>query len=359
MLYVTITYNLIWRTYMKALYFTADKTMELRDIAVPVPKTGQYLIRVKMCGICGSDFEGYMGKTGRRTPPMIMGHEFAGVITEAPEGGKFKKGESVVVFPKPFCGTCEYCKKGLVNVCTSGICMGVLSANGAMCEYVAVDEKYLIPFSPEKLPYDIASMTEPLSVAYRAVYKISDEELQASDHIVVIGAGTIGLLVTAMLAHRKAKHIIVSDTQEFRLEAAKKMGAHTVVNPASGDFEEAIKKATDGKKCDFSIEAVGISATAESSLDALKIGGTAIWIGNAQKIVSINMQKIVTTELSVRGSYVYDFDGFKKCVELLQDKVIDVSSMITNTYKLQDGVAAFKSLENNTDGKMLKVMLEV
>jgi threonine dehydrogenase-like Zn-dependent dehydrogenase len=148
--------------------------MELRDIPAPVPKPGEYRIRVKANGICGSDVEGYLGRTGRRTPPMIMGHEAAGIIEEAPAGGKYSKGQRVAVFPKPFCGVCDYCKAGLVNVCPEGICMGVMDVNGSMAEYIALEEKYLLPFSRD-LSFNEASMTEPLAVAYRSAYKISQE----------------------------------------------------------------------------------------------------------------------------------------------------------------------------------------
>ena len=106
---------------MKSLYYVGEKTMELREDPKPIPKPGQYLIKVRGNGICGSDFEGYMGKTGRRSAPMIMGHEVSGVIEQAPVGGSLKAGQRVVVFPKPFCGVCDLCKKGMVNVCTAGI----------------------------------------------------------------------------------------------------------------------------------------------------------------------------------------------------------------------------------------------
>ena len=161
---------------MKALYYLGEKTMEVRDIPLPPLKPGQYLIRTRSNGICGSDFEGYLGKTGRRLPPMIMGHEVAGIIEEAPANGKLRKGERVVIFPKPFCGECDYCRKGLVNVCPAGICMGVLDQPGSMTEFVAVDEKYLLPFAAT-LSYNEAAMTEPLAVAYRGAHKLSDREL--------------------------------------------------------------------------------------------------------------------------------------------------------------------------------------
>lgn len=342
---------------MKALYYVGNKTMEIRDVPVPTLKTGQYLVRVRANGICGSDFEGYLGKTGRRIPPMIMGHEVSGVIEDVPVSGRFKKGERVVVFPKPFCGECDFCKKGMVNVCPAGTCMGVMDFNGSMTEFIAVDEKYLIPFGPD-LTFDEAAMTEPLAVAYRSVNKISDQEIKEAEFCMVIGAGTIGLLVVALLKMRGAKHIIVSDAANFRLETARRMKADYTINSREVDFLEAVKEITNGKMCDFAIEAVGIAATAANSLDCLRIGGTVVWIGNAQKMVEVNMQKIVTTELTIKGNYVYDFSGFRESLKLLEQKRIDISPLMTNVYPLTDGVKAFTDLENNKDGKMLKVFLE-
>ena len=341
---------------MKALFYVADKVMEMRDIPKPELKAGQYLIQVKSNGIYGSDFEGYMGKTGRRTAPMIMGHEFSGIIAEAPKGGRYAVGEKVVVFPKPYCGVCDLCKKGMVNLCPEGICMGVLDANGSMCEYVAIDEKYLLPF--DGISFNEAAFTEPLAVAYRSVFKISDEELKEAEHIIVIGAGTIGLLVLALLKYRGAKHVIISDATDFRLDIAKQMGADDVLNPRTEVFMDGIKRLTGGKGCDISIEAVGIAPTAQNSLECLKIGGTAIWIGNAAKVVEVPMQKIVTMELKIKGNYVYDLDGFADSLRLLSEGKINTKPLMTNIYKLEDGVQAFKDLENNREGKMLKVILE-
>ncbi|WP_319756703.1 zinc-binding dehydrogenase [uncultured Sphaerochaeta sp.] len=341
---------------MKALYYVGEKEMELREIPTPAPNENEYLIQVKSNGICGSDFEGYMGKTGRRTPPMIMGHEFSGVVAQAPKGGKFQEGQKVVVFPKPYCGVCEFCKKGMVNVCPEGICMGVLDVDGSMCEYVTIEEKYLLPF--DGISFSEAAFTEPLAVAYRSVYKISDDELAEADYTLIIGAGTIGLMALALLKYRGAKNVIVSDATDFRLGIAKELGADYLVNPRTQDFLAEITAITSGKMIDFSIEAVGIAPTAKNSLECLKIGGTAIWIGNAQKIIEVNMQNIVTKELKIKGNYVYDLDGFADSLRLLSERKINIKPLITHSYKLEDGVQAFKDLENNREGKMLKVMLE-
>lgn len=341
---------------MKALYYVGERQMELREVEKPIRKEGEYLIKVKANGICGSDFEGYMGKTGRRTPPMIMGHEFSGIVEEAPASGKFLKDQKVVIFPKPYCGVCELCKKGMVNVCPEGICMGVLDFNGSMCEYITIEEKYLLPF--DGISFNEAAFTEPLAVAYRSVYKISDRELAEAGFTLVIGAGTIGLLALALLKYRGAKNIIVSDATDFRLDVARELGSDFTINPRTADFTEEIQRITGGKGCDFAIEAVGIAPTAQNSLDSLKIGGTAIWIGNAQKMVEVNMQKIVTKELSIKGNYVYDLKGFADSLDLLQQKKINIKPLMTHIYKLEEGVQAFKALEDNRDGKMLKVILE-
>nr|WP_319474022.1 zinc-binding dehydrogenase [uncultured Sphaerochaeta sp.] len=341
---------------MKSLYYVGEKQMVLREVPTPVPSENEYLIQVKSNGICGSDFEGYMGKTGRRTPPMIMGHEFSGVVAQVPKGGKFQEGQKVVVFPKPYCGVCEFCRKGMVNVCPEGICMGVLDVDGSMCEYVTIEEKYLLPF--DGISFNEAAFTEPLAVAYRSVFKISDAELAEADYTLIIGAGTIGLMALALLKYRGAKHVIVSDATDFRLGIAKELGADYLVNPRTQDFLAEIATITSGKMIDFSIEAVGIAPTAKNSLECLKIGGTAVWIGNAQKIIEVNMQDIVTRELKIKGNYVYDLNGFADSLKLLSERKINIKPLITHSYKLEDGVQAFKDLENNREGKMLKVMLE-
>ena len=201
-------------------------------------------------------------------------------------------------------------------------------------------------------------MTKPLAVAYRSVHKISNQEIKEAEYCMVIGAGTIGLLVVALLKMRGAKNIIVSDVTNFRLETAKKMKADHTINSREVDFLETVKTITNGKMCDFAIEAVGIAPTASNSVDCLRIGGTVVWIGNAQKIVEVNMQKIVTTELTIKGNYVYDFPGFRESLKLLEQRKINISPLMTNVYPLSDGVKAFRDLENNKDGKMLKVFLE-
>ena len=329
--------------------------MELRDIPVPEPKHDEYLIKIEACGICGSDVEGFLGKTGRRTAPMIMGHEFAGIVEKAPEGGVYQTGSKVTVFPKLYCGECEMCKKGLVNLCPRAKFFGVMDFNGAMTEYIGVKEKYLIPYSG--VGADVASMAEPVAVAYSAVSQITCEQMAEARNILVVGAGTIGLLTLCWLKYRGAKRIICSDSSDYRLELALRIGADAVVNPLKCEFEQKISELTDGRMCDISMEAVGVSPTAQASVDALNNSGRAIWIGNAVKMVSVNMQSIVTKELKISGSYIYSFEDFKTCIALLSEKAIDVKQIITHRMGMGRGVDAFETLCDNKEGKAVKIIL--
>ncbi|MCL1796667.1 MAG: alcohol dehydrogenase catalytic domain-containing protein [Clostridia bacterium] len=329
--------------------------MELRDIPVPQPKYDEYLIKVEACGICGSDVEGFLGKTGRRTAPMIMGHEFAGIVEKAPKGGAYETGSKVAVFPKFYCGECETCKKGFVNLCPHANFLGVMDCDGAMTEYLYVKEHYLIPYSG--VGANVASMTEPAAVAYGAVSKLSDRQIAEARNIFVVGAGTIGLLALSWLKYRGAGRVICSDASNYRLELASRMGADAVVNPMECEFTQKISELTGGEMCDISVEAVGINPTAQASVDALKNSGLSIWIGNAAKMVSVNMQSIVTKELQIKGSYIYSFEDFKICVKLLSEKAIDVLPIITHRMDLSKGVEAFETLRDNKDGKAVKIIL--
>lgn len=339
---------------MKALYYIGGQKVELRDIPMPKTQNDEYLVRIKACGVCGSDYEGFLGKTGRRIPPMIMGHECAGVIEKGIVDGKFQPGTQVAIFPKFYCGECETCRAGLVNLCPHAKFLGVMDCDGAMTEYCSVPERYLVPFCGS---YTLAAMAEPAAVAYNAIFKIPEQMLQEAEHILVVGAGTIGLLALLWLKYRGARHIIVSDTFAYRLDLAKELGADAVINPAQEDFLEAIERLTEKKMCDISIEAVGISVTASNSIMALHQSGTAVWIGNAAKTVSIDMQRVVTTELKIRGSYIYTRDDFDQCVRLLTEKAIDISRLISKEIPLENGVGAFEMLQKNEFGRIIKVIL--
>lgn len=336
--------------------YKGPKKIVLEDIMRPMPNKNELLIKVRTIGICGSDFEGYLGKTGRRIPPMIMGHEFSGEIEKIGNNSKFKKGDRVVIYPKLYCGKCNFCNRGLTNLCPNSEFLGVLSKNGGMVDYITINEEYVFKVN-KNIPFKEASLVEPLAVAYNAVNKIKIQDLQNSKYLLIIGAGTIGLLILQLLKLKKVGNIIISDLYDCRLEKAKELRADFIINPKKNDFFEEIKKITKGNLVDYSFEAVGFSVSASQSLEILKPGGTAVWVGNAQKIIEINMQKIVTNEINIKGNYIYTKEDFANSLKLVENRKINFESIISLEEKFENGVSAFKKLEQNKNGEIIKIVL--
>ncbi len=341
---------------MKALVYNGPNDIKLKDLPKPVRKKGEVLIKIKACGICGSDVEGYLGISGRRTAPMVMGHEFAGKVVEVDKNSEFSKGDKVTVYPKLYCGECIYCQKDLTNICPEADFFGVMDKDGAMQEYLSIPEKYVLKINKD-ISYAEISMVEPLAVAYRSSSKISTSDLKNANFVLLIGAGTIGLLILQVLKLKGVKNVIVSDLSDKRLKKAELLGASATINPKNSNFTEDIEKITNGKMADYSFEAVGVSASAAQSLSALKIGGTAVWVGNAQKIIEVNMQNIVTTELNIIGNYIFNRKDFTDSLELIEAGKINLKPLISIKEDLINGEEMFKKLVNNSDGEILKIVL--
>jgi len=342
---------------MKALVYKGPEIVELEDIPQPEPKGDESLIKIRTVGVCGSDFEGYLGKTGRRTPPMVMGHEMSATVEVPAENSRFKMGDNVVVQPKLYCGQCDFCRQGLTNLCPGADFFGVMTKNGGMAEYLAVPERCLFHFK-DTLDFQSASMVEPLAVSYRAAYQIPEATLQQANYTLVVGAGTIGLLILQMLKLRGAKNLVVSDLSDHRLDIAKNLGAAFTVNPQNEDFLSRIKEITDNAMIDVAVEAVGFEASVSQALNAMKNRGTFVWVGLAEKMIRVNMHQIVTTEANIRGSFVYSEKDFLESLRLIETGKIRLDPIITSTEPLENGAAVFQSLKANKDGKLLKILLE-
>jgi len=339
---------------MKALRYLGEKTLEVQEITAPEPKKGEVLIRVKGCGICGSDVHGYLGLTGRRLPPMTMGHEFAGEVAKrGPEAERFGVGEKVIVQPIHFYGECENCKDGLTMLCLNKRFFGVLTQDGAMAEYIAVPEKLLY-----KLPEDsncyVGALTEPYAVAYGAVLKAGNLEGKT---VLVIGAGTIGACVLQLVKTKNPAKIIVSDLSDARLRTTKELGADAVINPAKEDFMEAVSGITGGAMIDISIECVGVQATANQSIQCLRVGGTAVWVGMSQKEMTINMQDVVCSARRVLGSFNYTHEEFGQVAEIVTSGKLATDKLITKVISLHEAVEVFDDIHKNPDA-YLKVIID-
>ncbi|MBI5033262.1 MAG: galactitol-1-phosphate 5-dehydrogenase [Chloroflexi bacterium] len=337
---------------MKALVYEGAWQMPMRDVPIPEPGTDQVQVKVETVGVCGSDVHGFKGTTGRRKPPIIMGHEFSGTITAAgAEVKNFLVGDRVVVTPLLTCGYCDNCRAGFPNICQNRSGLGV-NLNGAYADYVSVSQKMVFPL-PGEMSWEQGALVEPLAVAMHAV---NLTPMQLMDTVVIIGAGTIGLLTILAAKMKGAGKIIVSDVSAHRLDFAKRLGADVVVNPAKEDAIDAVKQQTNGKGAPAVIEAVGITATTKQSLFMARNGGNVVWIGNSDPEITINMQQIVTRELTVRGTYGFN-DEFGLSIEAIRTQRIDPTGLIEKRAALADGSGIINDLaKGNAD--WIKVMLK-
>jgi len=337
---------------MKALMLTGKEVIEVVDLEKPEINSDEVLINIKATGICGSDIKGYAGKNERMLPPIIMGHEFTGCISEiGREVRGFDIGEKVVVLPLLFCGKCKYCKKGQTNLCLNKSFLGVLGINGSMAEYIAMPSKQLYRL-PDKIDYITGTLIEPLSVAFSAVNKVNTD----GKMVLIIGAGTIGLLILEILKKKRPLKVLVADIREHRLDLAKKIGADLTINPLKENMAQVIEKNTDSNGIDISFEAVGTSETAKQSIDLLNVKGISVWVGNSEKEVMVDMQEIVTREKSIIGSYIYTHAEFGQVVDLLNKSDLDLNAFISDVMPLEEGPEAFKKVSADTS-KSLKTIL--
>jgi L-iditol 2-dehydrogenase len=326
---------------MQALMMKAIKELQIVEVPIPeIEHPDDVVVKVKSVGICGSDLHGYTGESGRRIPPLIMGHEATGDVIRVGEGVQsLRPGDRVAIQTVHFCGKCSQCLAGQQNLCENRRIMG-MNESGAYAEYVRWRSESLFKL-PEGLPYEHGALAEPLSVAVHAVGLAS---FKPYDTVFVVGAGTIGLLALSVLKLMGVSCIIVSDTSDTRLEVARKVGAHVTVNPQTEDVRQVVEQYTDGKGVDVSFEAVGLGATAQQTLEVTRNKGTVIWIGNNHRMVEIDMQAIVTRELNVIGSYGMSSQEFERSLKMLADGQIPVEHLINRRATLSEGPGLFDEL---------------
>ena len=338
---------------MKALVYNGPEDMTLNDIDVPKIKDNEVLIQVHETGICGSDVHGYMGKTGRRIPPMVMGHEFSGVISRVGKNVTgYEVGDRVTAQPGIGCGECDFCKSGHTNLCPSLGMLGVMSTPGSLAEFMAVPAHLLYKL-PDGVSFEYGAMIEPLAVGYSAVMKVPDLE---GENVLVVGSGTIGLMVLQVLTKMKCKSIIVSDLSDYRLELAKKIGADYVINPANQDMSDEIATATGGMMIDVAFEVVGIGPTVNQAIASLHKGGTCVWVGNSAKMIEINMQSVVTRQLRIQGTYAYTHEEFGEALDFLLENKLNLDPIISAVVSLEEGPEYFHKLAKDP-GKLIKVLV--
>jgi len=340
---------------MKSLLLTQYNHLEITDTPQPQPSPDEVLIEVAACGICGSDVHGFDGSTGRRIPPLVMGHEAAGRIAALGANVKnFKIGERVTFDSTVYCGACPNCQRGDINLCDNrqvlGVSCGDYRRSGAFAEYVAVPAR-IVHRIPDNLPFTEAAMLEATAVALHAVRLTP---LEKNSTTLVVGAGMIGLLILQSLRATGTKQVFVADVDASRLKMAKDLGATEVLN-AKSDLAQQVLKLTDGNGVDAVLEAVGRTETISDSIDSVRKGGTVTLVGNFAPEVKIHLQKVVSRQIRLQGSCASSGE-YPQAIELLASGAIKVKPLISQVAPLEDGPAWFDRLHTGEAG-LLKVVL--
>jgi 2-desacetyl-2-hydroxyethyl bacteriochlorophyllide A dehydrogenase len=318
---------------------------------VPLPKIkdDEALVKVKAVSICGSDLHAYRGVSKRRIPPLVMGHEFSGEIVEL--GKKVKNlsiGERVVVEPIVSCGTCRLCRLGRDNICENLQLVG-LHLSGAFSEYVSVPIKKCYTL-PTTVPFEEASLVEPLAVAVHAVHLAS---LEKNEAIAIIGSGAIGLMTLQVAKNRGVGKIVILDTLDYRLTLARKLGATTTINVRKEDPLQRIL--TDGG-VDTVFEAVGHQETVQQGLAMVRTGGKVIVIGMLEATMHLPMLDITVKEIDLQGSYGYTSDDFRQALKLITQGKVNVKPLITHLLPLDDIKKGFEILSQGAED-VIKIVL--
>ena len=341
---------------MKALVLKEYNHLVYEEVPEPRINPDEVLVRIKACGICGSDVHGMDGSTGRRIPPLIMGHEASGVIMETGANVKdFSKGDRVTFDSTIYCGTCHFCRLGLINLCDNRRVLGVscddYRQNGAFAEYVAVP-RYILYRLPEMLTFERAALVEPLSVALHAVGRVP---LSPDDTAVVVGAGMIGLMVVQALRAAGCGYIVAVDIDRNRLDLAGELGADMVLDFNKCDVIREVLKMTGDCGADLAFEVVGIAPTVKTAVSTLRKGGSLVLVGNLSPVAELPLQEVVTREVTLYGSCA-SCGEYPECLDMIARGAVNVDALISAVVPLADGSLWFKRLYNR-EQELMKVIL--
>jgi L-iditol 2-dehydrogenase len=341
---------------VKALLLSQYRHLEITDIPIPAPARDELLVRVAACGICGSDVHGYDGSSGRRIPPLVMGHEAAGTVAETGTGvNSFAKGDRVTFDSTVYCGECSNCLRGDVNLCDRrqvlGVSCGDYRRNGAFAEFVVVPAR-IVHRLPDNLSFSEAALLEAVAVALHAV---SLAPIQPGSTALVVGAGTIGLLVQQALAVAGCSPVFVADVDATRLKLSANLGATTILG-SGPDLVNEILRLTSGMGVDIAVEAVGLNQTVTTAISATRKGGSVVLVGNISPEVTMPLQTVVTRQIRLQGSCA-SAGEYPRAIELMSSGKINVKPLISAIAPLADGPQWFERLHAR-EPNLMKVILQ-
>jgi len=322
----------------------SSKVLRVEEAPTPEAGPGQVVVRVRASGICGSDLHGFLDAEGtNRRDGLIMGHETAGDVAAVGEGvTRVRVGDRVTVDPQVVCGVCESCRNGWISICDNKRVTGSSLRGfeqGSMAEFIAVAESQVYAL-PDSIDYAVGAMIEPLS---NAVHLVNRAGIRLGDVVVVVGAGTLGLCILQGVVAAGAGTIIVSDTSSYRLDVARSLGAHLVVNPLERSLRDAVAEATGGRGADVVIESVGIDATYQDTIHIVRKRGRIMFFGAVQPTVTVDLMPILHKEITIVGCTGAN-DETALAIDLVERGLIDLRPLITQQFPLDQAQEAFDAM---------------
>ena len=341
---------------MKALVLEEYNKLVFKEMPTPQVEDNEVLIEVKACGICGSDVHGMDGSSGRRHPPLIMGHEAAGVIVERGAAvSEFSEGDRVTFDSTIYCSHCSYCRQGLINLCDNRRVLGVsppeYRQHGAFAQFVAVPEHILYRL-PDRLSFVQAAMVEPVSIAFHA---ISLTPISLNDNVVVIGSGMVGIFVIQALRAAGCGTVIAVDLEQDKLDLALTLGADYGLLADKVDVIKEVQKLTDGRGADIAVEVVGNTAAVNTAIGSLRKGGALTIVGNLAATVEFPLQEVVTRQIMITGS-CSSCGEYPACLDMIARGTVNVDALVSKVAPLAEGAEWFRKLYDGEEG-LMKVIL--
>lgn len=342
---------------MKALVLEEYNKLVYRDFPDPVLADDEVMVKVKAVGICGSDVHGMDGSSGRRIPPLVMGHEAAGVITSlGKEVKEWKEGDRVTFDSTIYKLDDWYTRKGFYNLSDDRMVLGVSPGDwkrhGAFAEYVNIPQHILYRI-PDGVSFIQASMVEPVAVAAHAVELTP---LSWNDTAVVVGSGMIGLFVIQVLRARGCGKIIAIDLEDDKLQLARKLGADHIFNPRNQDVIKEVQALTEMRGADVAFEVVGISDTLQMAISCVRKGATVTLVGNLSPRAEFPLQAVVTQQLRLQGSCAICGE-YPAVLDMIARKGVNVEAILSKVAPLSEGASWFRRLYEKESG-LIKVVLQ-
>ncbi|MGO5051688.1 zinc-dependent alcohol dehydrogenase family protein [Lachnospiraceae bacterium LCP25S3_G4] len=335
---------------MKAAVYYGKHDLRVEEVPEKELKENEVMIKVKYCGVCGTDIHIFNGEGGSSsvTPPLIPGHEFSGVVAKVGTAVKtLKVGDKVTADPNDMCGECYYCKNGKQHFCNNNIGIGT-TVDGGFAEYVVMREKQVYKFS-DKLSFMEAAMTEPIACC---LHGIDLCEIKYGSTVLVMGGGPIGMIMLQLAKHAGASKVIMSEPVEEKRELALKLGADKVINPLEEDVKDILGEYS--ANIDVVIECVGNVRTQADAIQFAGKGATIMYFGLAAPGESFPIQPddIFKKELKITSSFINPYT-FERAVQVLESQTINLESLITNVVPLDEIVDVFTKPEYRRTGKVV------